>query len=66
MPKYHFNEVEIRLRYGCSPVNLLHIFRTPFNKNTPGWLLLHRVFCDTRAKGHKNLSKKYGNLEGMC
>ena len=24
----------------CSPVNLLHIFRTPFTKNTSGWLLL--------------------------
>ena len=24
----------------CSPVNLLHIFRTPFPKNTYGWLLL--------------------------
>ena len=23
-----------------SPVNLLHIFRTPFIKNTSGWLLL--------------------------
>ena len=22
------------------PVNLLHIFRTPFPRNTPGWLLL--------------------------
>ena len=25
---------------GCSPVNLLHIFRAPFSKNTSGWLLL--------------------------
>ena len=25
---------------GCSPVNLLHIFSTPFIKNTSGWLLL--------------------------
>ena len=28
------------LRHGCSPVNLLHIFRTPFPRNTCGWLLL--------------------------
>ena len=27
-------------RHGCSPVNLLHIFRTPFYKNTYGGLLL--------------------------
>ena len=25
---------------GCSPVNLLHIFRTPLTKNTSEWLLL--------------------------
>ena len=28
----NFND--ITLRYGCSPVNLLLIFRTPFLKNT--------------------------------
>ena len=32
--------IEIALRHGCSPVNLLHIFRTPFPRNTSGWLLL--------------------------
>ena len=30
----------IALRHGCSPVNLLHIFRAPFPRNTSGWLLL--------------------------
>ena len=30
--------IEIALRHGCSPVNLLHIFRTPFSKSTSGWL----------------------------
>ena len=38
------------LQHGCSPVSLLHIFRTPFPKNTSGRLLLSRssrpeVFC---------------------
>ena len=33
------NFIEITLRHGCSPVNFLHIFRTPFSKNTSGWLL---------------------------
>ena len=28
------NFIEITLRYGCSSVNLLHIFRIPFLKNT--------------------------------
>ena len=41
MPKCDFNKVakQITLRHGCSPVNLLHIFRTPFLKNTSEWLL---------------------------
>ena len=33
------NFIEIALRHGCSPVNLVHIFRTPFPRNTFGWLL---------------------------
>ena len=37
------NFIEITLRHGCSSVNLLHIFRTPFLKNTSGWLLLLNV-----------------------
>ena len=34
------NFIEIALRHGCSPVSLLNIFRTPFPRNTSGWLLL--------------------------
>ena len=34
------NFIEIAFWYGCSPVHLLHIFRTPFPRNTSGWLLL--------------------------
>ena len=37
------NFIEIALRHGYSPVNLLHIFRTPCLKNTSGWLLLEMV-----------------------
>ena len=33
-------QIEITFRHECSPVNLLHISRTPFPKNTPEWLLL--------------------------
>ena len=41
MPKcVQSNFIEITLRHGCSPVNLLHIFRTLFLKNTSGQLLL--------------------------
>ena len=41
MPKCDFNKVA--LWHGCSPVNLLHVFRTPFRKNTSGWQLLNDV-----------------------
>ena len=44
MPKCGFNKaaLQITLRHGCSPVNLLHIFRTPFLKSTSEGLLLHQ------------------------
>ena len=38
--KLHSSFIEITLRRGCSPVNLLLIFRTPFLKNTSERLLL--------------------------
>ena len=34
------NFSEIALLHGCSPVNLLYIYGTPFSRNTTGWLLL--------------------------
>ena len=43
MPKCDFNKAEITLRHGCSPVNLLHIFRTLFYQNTSGGLLLKNI-----------------------
>ena len=48
MPKCDFNKVavEITLRHGCSSVTLLHIFKTPFLKNTSGGLnSLLGIFC---------------------
>ena len=45
------NFIEIVLRHGCSPVNLQHIFRTPFPKNTSGGLLLDlsvNLQCDLK------------------
>ena len=38
--KFQSNFIEITLQHGCSPVNLLHIFRTPFPKDTSGGLYL--------------------------
>ena len=43
--KLQSNFIEITLRHGCSPVNLLHISRTPFLKNTSGRLLLFWTAC---------------------
>ena len=43
------NFIEITLWHGCSPVNLPHISRTPFSRNTSGWLLLYYVPCTTSA-----------------
>ena len=47
MPRCNFNKllcnfIEIALRHGCSPANLLHIFRTHFPDNTSGGLFLKR------------------------
>ena len=42
------NFIEITLRHGCSPVNLLHTFRTHFPRNTSGWLLL-LIYCNSSA-----------------
>ena len=35
------NFIKIALRHGCSPVNLLHISRTPSPENTSGGLILY-------------------------
>ena len=48
--KLLWNFIEIALRRGCAPVNLLHLFRTPFPMNTYFYylvlLLLHDYFCN--------------------
>ena len=41
--KLQSNLIKTTLQHECSPVNLLHIFRTPFPQNTSGWLLLYVV-----------------------
>ena len=46
------NFIEITLRHRCSVVNLQHIFRTPFPKNTSGWMLLEREY-----ERHENTGK---------
>ena len=41
--KLQSNFIEITLRYGFSPLNLLRIFRTSFPKNNSGGLLLENL-----------------------
>ena len=41
--------LKICSKFGCSPVNLLYILRTPFPKNTSDWLLLFRSFQNSFA-----------------
>ena len=48
------NFIEIAFQHGCSAVNLLHIFRTLFLKNTSGWLLLHQA---TNKPGNRKVSR---------
>ena len=42
--KLLYNFIEIALRHGCSPVNLLHVFKTLLYKNTYGGLLLYKDY----------------------
>ena len=51
--KFQSNFIEIALRHGCSAVNLLHFFRTPFLKNTSGWLLLSFLWFNKWNKKSK-------------
>ena len=39
--KLQGNVIEITLQHSCSTVNLLHILRTAFSRNTSGWLRLY-------------------------
>ena len=50
--KLQSNFIEITIRHGCSPVNLPHIFRTPFPRNTSGWLLLYWLKVKSQYAHH--------------
>ena len=51
--KVTMNFTETALRHECYPVNLLHIFRTTFLKNTSGRLLLR----SQKPPGYKQISE---------
>ena len=53
------NSIEIAVWHECAPVNLLHIFRIPFLKNTSEGLLLKKtvfgyyyLFCQSKIQNH--------------
>ena len=60
--KMQSNFIEITLRHGCSPVNLLHIFKTLFSKNTSG---LWMAASEGRIQGIPTftLKKKKGRID---
>ena len=65
--KFQSNFIEIALQHGNCPVNLLHISRIPFPRNTSGWLLLlviiyQTVFQTLRGRGFCDIwsEKSYG------
>ena len=81
MPKCDFNKVAKELSrnrslHECSPVNLLHIFRTPFLKNASGRLLvktsynhicfLYFLFSVKRQKQPPELVYKKSCSEKFC
>ena len=52
------NFIEVALRHGYSPVTLLHIFRTPFSKDTSIRLLLQLV-AGTSCVFHQFFQKSF-------
>ena len=47
------NFIEITLQHGYSPVNLLHIFRTPIPKNNTGGLSTI-ILCELKHLNNSN------------
>ena len=67
--KLLFNFIENTLQHGCSPVNLLHIFRTPFSKNTCEGMLLKISYQQSgyiRNYSHSWLDLSFKNLLKAC
>lgn len=50
------NFIEIALLHGCSPVNLMHILRTSFPKNTTGRPLLFSTTYEKLSEKHQKKS----------
>ena len=58
------NFIEIALPHKYLPVNLLHIFRTPFYKNNSGGMLLnHYLLKLHRFPACRKPNRFYGSIE---
>ena len=55
---FRSNFIEILLRHECSRVYLLHIFRTPFPKNSSEWLLLKIFSIKVNRKPMLNMGEE--------
>ena len=55
--KLQSNLIEITLRHECYPLNLLHISRTTFSKNTSGELFL-TLFCVYYTANQRKIMKE--------
>ena len=55
MPKCDFNKAALQLWHGFSTVNLLHIFRITFPKNTQERLLLFMTYFISNISMHSKL-----------
>ena len=61
--KLQSNFNEIALRHGWSPVNVLHIFKTPFLQNTSAWLLLNIFIENVLLDPCKSVKTKKGKTD---
>ena len=67
--KLVYNFIEIALRHGCSHVELQHIFRKPFPKNTSGWLLLCEAIGKValpQTNFYKSKGSEICNFRAIC
>ena len=65
LKKCRSNFIEITIGHGYSPVNLQHIFRAPFPKNTSGGLLLNVrdvVLVSLFRSSHKRVLKNFSKF----
>ena len=63
--KLHCNFIQITFQHGYSPVNLLHIFRTPFYKNISRGLPLDLLFLAINIKIRTNSFNYIKNIRIM-